>query len=70
MSWQDGKTYEVGEGDCIVHLAEGEAHTLRAGTDGLDVLAFGMRVWTELGYLPRAGVGWLAVSSLLEVGIA
>ena len=59
LSWQDGKTYEIGEGDCIVHGASKEAHTLRAGLDGLDVLAFGTRVWTELGYLPRAGVGWL-----------
>ena len=28
-------------GDCIVHLATGPAHTLVAGPDGLDVLAFG-----------------------------
>jgi uncharacterized cupin superfamily protein len=59
LSWQDGVTYEVAEGDCIVHRAGDEVHTLRAGMDGLDVLAFGMRVWVELGYLPRAGVGWL-----------
>jgi uncharacterized cupin superfamily protein len=67
LSWQDGKTYEVGPGDCIVHQAEGAAHTLRAGMEGLDVLAFGMRVWTELGYLPRAGVGWLG-SAWVDAG--
>jgi uncharacterized cupin superfamily protein len=29
LSWQDGKVYEVREGDCIVHRAGREAHTLR-----------------------------------------
>lgn len=59
ISWQDGEIYEVGAGDCIVHTAGTEAHSLRAGPDGIDVLAFGMRIQTEIGYLPRAGVGWL-----------
>ena len=44
LSWQQGETYEVGARDCLVHLVEGETHTLRAGPEGLDVLAFGMRV--------------------------
>ena len=35
--------YEVGAGDCLVHLALEHAHTLQAGPDGLDVLAFGER---------------------------
>jgi uncharacterized cupin superfamily protein len=60
LSWQDGAVYEIAEGDCIVHLPRKKAHTLRAGSDGLDVLAFGTRVPVELGYLPRAGVGWLS----------
>jgi len=59
LSWQDEETYEVAEGDCLVHLAGGETHSLRAGPNGLDVLAFGTRVRTEVGHLPRAGVGWL-----------
>jgi uncharacterized cupin superfamily protein len=59
LSWQDGKTYEVRAGDCLVHRAGKEAHTLRAGPDGLDVLAFGTRVRTEIGHLPRAGVAWV-----------
>jgi uncharacterized cupin superfamily protein len=46
-SWQDAgagpATHAVGPGDCLVHLARGEAHTLHAGPDGLDVLAFGQR---------------------------
>ena len=56
ISWQDGETYEVGEGDCLVHLAAEEAHTLRAGPDGLDVLAFGMRTYPAGTLLPRAGL--------------
>jgi uncharacterized cupin superfamily protein len=58
LSWQDGATYEVAEGDCLVHLAEAEAHTLRAGPDGLDVLAFGTRVPAGGTLLRRAGVIW------------
>jgi uncharacterized cupin superfamily protein len=37
------RAFEVAEGDCLVHLAGEEAHTLVAGPDGLDVLAFGER---------------------------
>ena len=56
LSWQDGEVYVVGEGDCLVHLVEGRTHTLRAGPDGLDVLAFGQRTLVGGTYLPRAGV--------------
>ena len=56
LSWQEGETYEVGPGDCLVHLAGEHAHTLVAGEEGLDVLVFGMRAHAEMGYLPRAGV--------------
>jgi uncharacterized cupin superfamily protein len=58
LSWQDGATYEVGEGDCLLHLVEQEAHTLIAGDDGLDVLAFGPRRDGLLTVLPRAGIAW------------
>ncbi len=58
LSWQDGETYEVGAGDCLVHLSEAEAHTLRAGPGGLDVLAFGMRVPAGGALLRRAGIAW------------
>jgi uncharacterized cupin superfamily protein len=54
----DGSAFDVRPGDCIVHRAR-EAHALRAGDDGLDVLAFGTRGATEVGHLPRAGVGWI-----------
>jgi uncharacterized cupin superfamily protein len=60
LSWQFGgeehRTYEVRAGDCLVHRIEEEAHTLIAGPDGLDVLAFGMREGAGGTYLPRAGV--------------
>jgi uncharacterized cupin superfamily protein len=56
LSWQEGETFEVGSGDCLVHLAGEQTHTLVAGDEGLDVLAFGMRAPAEMGYLPRAGV--------------
>jgi uncharacterized cupin superfamily protein len=59
LSWQGGRTCEVRSGDCLVHLAGGEAHTLVAGADGLTVLAFGTRVPVEAAQLPRAGVSWL-----------
>jgi uncharacterized cupin superfamily protein len=52
--------FEVGEGDCIVHRALENAHTLQAGPDGLDVLAFGERTYAGgVTWLPRAGVAWL-----------
>jgi uncharacterized cupin superfamily protein len=63
----DGSAFDVRPGDCIVHRVR-ELHTLRAGEDGLDVLAFGTRGQTEAGHLPRAGVSWLG-GSWVEVGV-
>jgi len=51
LSWQDGRTYRVGAGDCLLHLPRGPAHTLVAGDDGLQVLGFGERARTETGPL-------------------
>ena len=51
-----GRDEVGGEGDCLVHLVEEQTHTLRAGPDGLDVLAFGTRRPSGGTYLPRAGV--------------
>ena len=59
LSWQDGETFEIRAGDCIVHRAAEEAHTIVAGDDGLDVLVFGQRIPVEVGYLPRAEAAWL-----------
>ena len=64
LSWQDDgngpAAYEVRKGDCLVHLAAAEAHTLRAGPDGLDVLAFGQRIHHGNTVLPRAKVAWMS----------
>ena len=59
LCWQDGKVYEIGERDCIVHPPNRWAHTLRAGPDGLDVLIYGMRVPLQIADLPRADVAWI-----------
>ncbi|MFQ5426973.1 MAG: cupin domain-containing protein, partial [Gaiellales bacterium] len=55
ISWQDGACFEVAAGDCLVHLAAREAHTLRAGPEGLDVLAFGTRTPMGTAHWPRTG---------------
>ena len=63
VQWEgedDPVGYEVSAGDCLLHLALESAHTLHAGPDGLDVLAFGQRTFAEgITWLPRAGVAWL-----------
>jgi uncharacterized cupin superfamily protein len=59
LSWQDGETYEIGAGDCLVHRARTEAHTLRGGAEGLDVLAFGPRPRPGVTYLPNQNTAWL-----------
>jgi uncharacterized cupin superfamily protein len=61
FSWQDEQVYELRPGDCVVHLADHEEHTLRGGPEGLDVLIYGTRRPTEIGWLPRSGAvrfGW------------
>jgi uncharacterized cupin superfamily protein len=58
LSWQDGRTYEVRAGDCILHRADAEAHTIVGAGDGLDVLAFGSGSPIGLTWLPRARAWW------------
>lgn len=62
LSWQASATHRIEAGDCLVHRIDGPAHTLIAGPDGLDVLAFGERTASEACYLPRARVAWLGAS--------
>jgi uncharacterized cupin superfamily protein len=63
VQWEgegDPLGYEVCAGDCLVHLPLEHTHTLQAGAEGLDVLAFGERSLAGgVTYLPRAGVAWL-----------
>ena len=58
LSWRAGETHEVRAGDCIVYRPGQGAHTLVAGDEPLDVLAFGERRPAEITHLPRAGVLW------------
>jgi uncharacterized cupin superfamily protein len=67
LSWQDGHTYEIAAGDCIVHRIQGEAHTVIAGDGGMSVLAFGEGSDTNLTWLPRAEAMW-AASHWLPIG--
>ena len=55
LSWQKGKTTDIGAGDCIAYLARRGAHTLHA-LEPLDVLAFGPRVYDEALRFPRLGM--------------
>ena len=52
LSWQAGRTAEIGPGDCIVYLPKRGAHTLHA-VEELDVLAFGPRLHPETLRFPR-----------------
>src|SRR6478609_3004429 len=58
LSWQDGRTYAVRAGDCVLHRPGAEAHTIVGAGDGLDVLAFASGSDTGLTWLPRAGTFW------------
>jgi uncharacterized cupin superfamily protein len=59
LSWQDGRTYAVRAGDCILHRPGAEAHTIAGAGEGLDVLAFGSGSDTGVSWLPRTGAWWL-----------
>jgi uncharacterized cupin superfamily protein len=58
LSWQDGRVYPVRAGDCILHRAGGDPHTIVGAGDGLDVLAFSSGSATGLTWLPRAQAWW------------
>ncbi len=59
ISWQAGKTAEIGAGDCIVYGARRGAHSIHALADGIDVLAFGPREYDESVRFPRLGASLL-----------
>ena len=60
------QAFAVGPGDCLVHLALEHAHTLGAGPDGIEVVAFGERHYAANTFLPRAGVSWLGPTWVRE----
>jgi uncharacterized cupin superfamily protein len=55
-SWQDGQTFAIEAGDCLLHRVHEESHTLIAGERGLTVLAFGPRAATNITWLGHARV--------------
>jgi len=69
LLYQGEATCEVQAGDCIVHRPETEAHTLRGGPQGLDVLVFGTRVPVEICRLPRAGMAWAGPTVIAAPGL-
>ncbi len=69
LLYQGSATCEVKAGDCIVHRPETEAHTLRGGPQGLDVLAYGTRIPVEICHLPRAGMAWAGATVLASPGL-
>jgi uncharacterized cupin superfamily protein len=61
LAWQDGQVHEVRPLDCVIHRADAMEHTFIAGSDGLELLVFGTRHSTEIGWLPRSRairIGW------------
>ena len=61
LAWQDGDVHEVRARDFVVQRADHFEHTFVAGPDGLELLVFGTRHPTELGWLPRSRairIGW------------
>lgn len=55
----DVRTYAIGVDDLLWHPANGDAHTLVAGEDGLTVLVVAEGSRTNITYLPRTGQFWL-----------
>ncbi|MBA3735339.1 MAG: cupin domain-containing protein [Actinobacteria bacterium] len=62
----DDNAYEIRAGDCIVYKNFHEAHTIRAGDDGLDVIAFGPREYLASGELPRGRTMW-SITGFVEI---
>src|SRR4051794_9431347 len=61
LAWQDESVHDVGPGDCVIQVADHHEHTFVAGDDGLELLVYGTRHPTEIGWLPRSRairIGW------------
>jgi uncharacterized cupin superfamily protein len=55
----DARAYAIGPDDLLWHPANGDAHTLVAGDEGLTVLVVAEGSRTNITYLPRTGQFWL-----------
>jgi len=62
LLWQEGVNFDIGATDCFVFPGGTGPHTLKAGPDGLDVLAFSENIGDAATFLPRSKVSWLGVS--------
>ena len=58
-SWQERGVYEIGERDVILHPPGSQAHTVVAGDEGIDVLAFGDNLRHEAVRFPRINATWI-----------
>ncbi|MCW3041824.1 MAG: hypothetical protein JWM31_3729 [Solirubrobacterales bacterium] len=59
LLWEGGRTYPIAAGDTIVHRIQSAPHTLLAGEEDLEVLAFGEGSLTNITYLPRPQAWWI-----------
>jgi len=62
LLWQEGANFDIAESDCFVFPGGVGPHTLKAGPEGLDVLAFSENIGDAATFLPRSKVSWLGVS--------
>jgi uncharacterized cupin superfamily protein len=62
LLWQEGANFDIAESDCFVFPGGVGPHTLKAGPEGLDVLAFSENIGDAATFLPRSNVSWLGVS--------
>ena len=62
LLWQEGVNFEIAETDCFAFHAGMGPHTLKAGPEGLDVLAFSENIGDSATFLPRSKVSWLGAS--------
>jgi len=62
LLWQKGANFDIRATDCFVFTSGVGPHTLKAGPDGLDVLAFSENIGDAATFLPRSKVSWLGVS--------
>jgi uncharacterized cupin superfamily protein len=62
LLWQEGASFDIAATDCFVFTGGMGPHTLKAGPEGLDVLAFSENIGDAATFLPRSKVSWLGVS--------
>src|SRR4051794_16848945 len=58
-SWQEGGVHSIAAGDLVLHPPRGAAHTVVAGEEGIDVLAFGDDLRHEAVRFPRIDATWI-----------